>query len=130
MLPIPIIFAEILSTSPNPSTVVAVTLSAVSALLVIWKTTQLVVRVLSARRTARELEFIVSSKQVWEVTEKPSHEMSAVPIDRVNRALKVLSKIDLEAYLVDRVTRYVIDNSLAVLSSQLSDSHPNRNPRE
>jgi hypothetical protein len=118
---IPMIYALILSTPPNPSTVVAVTLSAVSASLIFWKTTQLIVRVLSARRIAREFELIVSSERVWEVTETPSHETKAIRLNRVESALKVLSKIDLEAYLVDRVTRYLIDSSLAVLSSQLFD---------
>jgi hypothetical protein len=127
---IPMICAVILSIRSSPSTVVAVTLSTVSASLVIWKTAQLVARVRSSRRIAREFEFIVSSKQVWEVTESPSQEMSTIRVDRINGALKVLAKIDLEAYLVDPATRILIDSSLAILSGQLFESHPDRSQPE
>ncbi len=75
--------------------------------------------------------MLASSKRAWTVTEKPSGEMSASPMDHVTEAIKLFSGIDVEIYFVDRVTRKRIDNSLALLQSQLSETNkdaPNGRP--
>jgi hypothetical protein len=130
MSPITLMFAEISNTGTNPATVVAMTLSTVSAGLVTWKAINLAYRVRIARRIAEEFELLASSRRTWEVEEKSSQEMSVSPVDRVNSALKVLSKIDLEPYLTDRVTRNLVDHSLAILYSQLFENHSDRSAQE
>ena len=129
---IPMIFAAISSTNTNPSTVVAMTLSAVSTALVIWKAVQLGYRVRIARKITEQFELIASSKRASKVRETESGKMNVSDIssmDRVNSALKLLSEIDLESYLFDRGMRNRIDNSLAVLYSELSDNDDKRTHR-
>lgn len=125
---IPTIFAEISSTSTNPSTVVAVTLSAVSLFLVVWRLVLLGYRVRIARKMAVEFAFLASSERDWKAIEQKSREMSVGPMDHVISALQLLSKIDLEAYVIDALTRSRIDRSLVVLQSRLASDNERRSP--
>ena len=101
--------------------IVPLSLSAISAVIVAWKATTVLFRILMARRIAREFEEVSSFERVWQVTEKPGvAEMDFQPVDPVKSALKILSKVYLEAYLVDRKTRDRIDHSFAILLSRLS----------
>jgi hypothetical protein len=112
-------FDELFFTARNPSTVIALTLATISLSLIIWKTVHLRHRVATARRMAEEFEQLASSIRAWEVKETPSEEMRVRPIDPVHGALKVLSKIDLEPYLVDSMTRNLVDSALAKLRLEL-----------
>lgn len=78
---------------------------------------------------AEEFERLASSERAWEVTEKSFHEMNVSPIDPIKSALKVLSTIDVEPYLIDRVTRNLIDSSLAILQARLYEDRGNPNRR-